>query len=81
MANEKHFVSSSDKRLTLDSIDVENPEELRALIKQVLRTGDAIAKADWDAMIREGIIDSRGNLLKTDPPEDMREGVTRDFGG
>ena len=39
------------------------------------------AKAAAEEAVRLGITDSNGNLLRTDLPEDMREGAERDFGG
>jgi hypothetical protein len=32
-------------------------------------------------LIDDGIIDEQGNRIRTDLPEDMREGSDRDFGG
>jgi hypothetical protein len=68
-------------RLSIDSIDFSNRAERRALIQQVLESGTAIALAEREEMIRNGIIDERGNLLITELPEDMHEGADRDFGG
>jgi hypothetical protein len=81
MDRDKHFVASPLRQLSIDSIDVENEEELAALMVQVLSAGNAIAEAERAEMIAKGIIDARGNLLKTELPEDMREDVDRDFGG
>jgi hypothetical protein len=52
-----------------------------ALIPQVLQAGNAIAEAERQEMIRKGIIDSPGNFLTTELPEDMRKGMERDLGG
>ena len=67
--------------IAVDQIDVENDIEMDILIKQVLEAGNAIAQAERMEMIRKGIIDTRGNLLKTELPEDMKDGKDRDFGG
>jgi hypothetical protein len=79
MATERQFPTPAVRRLTLDSI--ESDEEMDALTQQVLEAGNVIAESERTEMIRKGIIDSRGNLLKTELPEDMRKDVSRDFGG
>lgn len=43
--------------------------------------GDKRLHAQVQEAIRMGIIDEKGNLLKHDLPEDMREDADRDFGG
>ncbi len=69
------------RRLTIDSIDVENEEELDAFLAQVHAAGEKIMHAQVREAIRLGIIDEAGNLLKTELPADMREGADTDFGG
>ena len=69
------------KPLSLDSIDVDNDAELDALTAQVLEAGNKIYEAQRQESIRLGIIDEKGNLLKTELPEDMREDAGMDFGG
>jgi hypothetical protein len=81
MPSERPLSTASVKRLSLDAIDVENDTELDALTAQVLAAGNKIAESERAEMIRKGIIDERGNLLKTDLPEDMRKDAGRDFGG
>ena len=39
------------------------------------------AKAAAEEAVRLGITDSKGRRIRTDLPEDMREGAERDFGG
>jgi hypothetical protein len=80
MATERHLRLGPSRR-TIDTIDVENDREMDALIEQVLEAGNIIAEAERDEMIRKGVIDTRGSLLKTEPPEDMKEDKDRDFGG
>ena len=70
----------TNRRLSLDSIDVDNDEELDALMAQVLADGDKLYAAQRAEAIRLGIIDEQARLLKTDLPEDMREGSDTDFG-
>ncbi len=67
--------------LSLDSIDVDNDEELDALMAQVLADGNKLYQAQRAEAIRLGIIDERGHLLKNELPEDMREDAGTDFGG
>jgi hypothetical protein len=69
------------KPLSLDSIDVDNDEELDALMAQVLADGNKIYQAQREESIRLGIIDENGRLLKKELPEDMREDAGTDFGG
>jgi hypothetical protein len=81
MLSEKPLATASIKRLSLDVIDVENDAELDALTAQVLAAGNKIAESERAEMIRKGIIDEHGNLLKTELPEDMRKDADRAFGG
>jgi hypothetical protein len=69
------------KRLSLDSIDVDNDAELDALMAQVLADGNKIYEAQRKEAFRLGIIDEKGRLLKHELPEDMREDAGTDFGG
>jgi hypothetical protein len=46
-----------------------------------LEEGDKIYAAQRQESIRLGIIDEKGNLLKHELPEDMREDAGTDFGG
>jgi hypothetical protein len=81
MLSEKPLSTASVKRHSLDTINVENDAELDALTAQVLAAGNKIAESERAEMIRKGIIDEHGNLLKTELPEDMRKDADRDFGG
>jgi hypothetical protein len=69
------------KPLSLDSIDVDNDEELDALMAQVLADGNKLYQAQRADAMRLGIIDEKGRLLKHEVPEDMREDAGTDFGG
>ena len=69
------------KPLSLDSIDVDNDEELDALLAQVLADGNKLYQVQRAEAIRLGIIDEKGRLLKRELPEDMREDAGTDFGG
>jgi hypothetical protein len=69
------------KPLTIESIDVENDRELDALMSHVLAEGNKIYQKQRKEAIRLGIIDEKGNLLKRELPEDMREDAGTDFGG
>jgi len=71
----------SEKPLSIDSIDVDNTEELNAFMAYVLAEGDKIYQAQREEAFRLGIIDEKGRLLKHELPEDMREGAGTDFGG
>src|SRR5262249_23268651 len=69
------------KPLTIDSIDVDNDQELDRFLAQVHAAGDKICHEQVQEAIRLGIIDHKGNLLKKELPEDRQEGADRDFGG
>jgi hypothetical protein len=69
------------KPLSLDSVDVDNDEELDALMAQVLSDGNKLYESQRADAIRLGIIDEKGRLLKHEVPEDMREDAGTDFGG
>lgn len=69
------------KPLTINSIDVDNDEELDALMAEVLAEGDKVYQAQYQESLRLGIIDEKGRLLKHELPEDMREDAGTDFGG
>jgi hypothetical protein len=74
-------MTTHTKPLTIDSIDVENEQELDALLAQVHAAGDKIRHSQVQEAIRLGIIDAQGNLLKRELPDDMQENAERDFGG
>ncbi|MBM3767142.1 MAG: hypothetical protein FJW32_17270 [Acidobacteria bacterium] len=42
--------------------------------------GERVREA-CEELVRLGITDEHGNRIRTDLPEDMKEGVDRDFGG
>jgi hypothetical protein len=69
------------KPLSLDSIDVDNDQELDALMAQVLADGNKLYQAQRADALRLGIIDEKGRLLKHELPEDMCEDAGTDFGG
>ena len=74
-------MDSNSKPVGIDAVDVENPAEFERFMKKVLADGDKRLHAQVQEAIRMGIIDEKGNLLKHDLPEDMREDADRDFGG
>jgi len=60
---------------------VDNDHDLDSFLDQVHTAGDNIRRRQIEEAIRLGIIDTKGNLLKDEVPEDMREDANRDFGG
>jgi hypothetical protein len=74
-------VMKATKPLSLDSIDVDNDQELDALMAQVLADGNKLYRAQRADALRLGIIDEKGRLLKHELPEDMRQDAGTDFGG
>jgi hypothetical protein len=67
--------------LTADTVDIENEDVERELIRQVQKQGNTFMKAHWQELIQKGIMDEHGNLLKQDLPADMKEEANTDFGG
>jgi hypothetical protein len=67
--------------LSIDDVDMEDDEALDEFTRAVIAEGDKRMHAQVQEAIRLGIIDEKGNLLKHDLPEDMREEAGRDFGG
>jgi hypothetical protein len=74
-------MAERNKPLTIDSIDIDNDQELDSLLAQVHAVGEKICHGQVQEAIRLGIVDDKGNLLKKELPEDMQEGADRDFGG
>jgi hypothetical protein len=69
------------KRLTIETVNLDNDSELDALVDQMFTVGLAQVKAEGDELRRRGILDREGNLLVKELPADMRDGADRDFGG
>lgn len=74
-------MDSNGKLVGIDAVDVENPAEFERFMKKVLAEGEKRLHAQVQEAIRMGIIDEKGNLLKHELPEDMREDSECDFGG
>ncbi len=74
-------MSISSKRVTIEDVDVDNQEDLDAFDASILAEGNKRIRAEVDECIRLGIVDAKGNLLKRELPEDMREDAGTDFGG
>jgi len=73
--------SHSRAKRVWDSIDVENEQELDAVLAQVHAASGKIRHRQVQEAIRLGIIDAQGNLWKRELPDDMQEDAKRDFGG
>jgi hypothetical protein len=68
------------KRLTIESVNLDDDAELDAFHDQVNTAGLERVRAEADEL-RRGILDAQGNLLLKERPADMKEGADRDFGG
>jgi hypothetical protein len=68
-------------RLTIETIDVEDPEQIDSLMAQILKEGRARIKAELVEGMRAGLLDEHGKLLIHKLPDDMREDAAQDFGG
>jgi hypothetical protein len=69
------------KRLTIESVNLDDEREMDALVDQMFTVGLARVKAEGDELRRKGLLDSQGNPLVKELPADMHEGADRDFGG
>ena len=67
--------------LTLETVDFDNREEVNAFMQQIMAAGRLLVQADIAKLQAMGYMDSEGNSLSDELPEDMREGSERDFGG
>ncbi len=74
-------MSISSKRITIEDVDVDSQEDLDTFDGSILAEGNKRIRAEVDECIRLGIVDAKGNLLKRELPEDMREDAGTDFGG
>ena len=71
----------SAKRLTIDSVNLDDPGEMDAFDDQVITAGLERVRAEGDELRRRGLLDEQGSLLAKELPADMKEGARRDFGG
>lgn len=69
------------KRLTIESVDLDDDSEMDALVDQMFTVGLARVKAEGDELRRRGLLSRQGNLLVKELPADMKDGADRDFGG
>jgi hypothetical protein len=68
-------------RLTIENVNLDDEREMDALVDQMFTVGLARVKTEGDEFRRKGLLDSQGNLLVKELPDDMQEGADRDFGG
>lgn len=69
------------KRLSIESVNLDDEREMGAFVDQVFTAGLERVRAEGDELRRKGLLDSEGNLLVKKLPADMEEGSDRDFGG
>ena len=74
-------MSNDRKPMTIDDVDMNDDRAFDEFTRKVIAEGDKRLHAQVQEAIRMGIIDEKGNLLRHDVPEDMREDAGRDFGG
>jgi hypothetical protein len=72
---------SVTRRLTIENVNLDDEREMDALVDQMFTVGLARVKAEGDELRRKGVVDSQGNPVAKELPEDMQEGADRDFGG
>ena len=71
----------SMNRLTIETIDVDDPQQIDSLMAQILAESRARIKAEIAEGKRAGLLDEHGKLLVHELPDDMREDAAQDFGG
>ena len=69
------------KRLTIDTVNLDDESEMIALDQQAIQAGMTGVRAQVVELRAKGLIDENGKLRLTEVPEDMKEGSERDFGG
>ncbi len=69
------------KRLTIETVDLDDEDEMDEFWDQVMAANMEKVRAESAELMRRGIIDEEGNLLTKELPPDMRPGSERDFGG
>ena len=69
------------KRLTIESVNLDDQREMDAFDDQVITSGMERVRAEGDQLRRRGLLDEQGNLLVNELPHDMQEGSERDVGG
>jgi hypothetical protein len=75
-------MATNGKPSDIDDLDDDEVKAYDEFVKRVvIPEGDKRLHAQIQEAIRLGIIDEKGNLLKHELPEDMREDSDRDFGG
>ena len=69
------------KRLTIENVNLDDEQEMDALVDQMFSIGLERVRAEGDELRRKGLLDSEGKVLLKELPADMKEGADRDFGG
>jgi hypothetical protein len=69
------------KRITLETLDSSNEEQLDEFIAQVMEEGMKKVRAETADLQARGLMDSEGKIISKELPPDMRPGSGLDFGG
>jgi len=69
------------KRLTLESVNLDDESEMDAFDEQMIEAGLERVRAEGDELRRKGLLDDEGHVLLKELPPDMRENSEPDFGG
>ena len=67
--------------LSWATVNTADPREMAEFRAQQERYADERAKAAFERLKAQGIIDADGNSIGDELPPDMRSGAKRDFGG
>lgn len=72
---------SVTKRITLETLNSNNPGEFDAFLEQVMAEGMKQVLAVTAELQAMGVIDAEGHFLTDELPDDMKEESEKDFGG
>ena len=72
---------AEEKRFTIENVDLDDPQEMDAFDDQMFTIGSETVRAEGDELRRRGLLDSAGNVISRELPDDMIEGADHDFGG
>jgi hypothetical protein len=74
-------MSPTTRDLTWATVNRDDPEEQERFRAQEIRKAGERAKAAFDRLKEQGILDANGELVSKELPADMQPGADRDFGG
>ncbi len=74
-------LDSREPNVTWSDVSLEDPARRAVFFKQLLAKAGKRAKYAFEKLQSQGILDEKGNLLKSELPADMQPGSNCDVGG